>query len=72
MTASVDRVTSPSTAARAARGGVVTEIAARRLADVAPELDALGRDGLRRALAAAPAPRPVVDALGAPGLHLIA
>ena len=27
---------------------VVREIAARRLADVRPELDAFGRDGLRR------------------------
>ena len=52
--------------------GVVAEIAARRLADVVPELDALGRDGLRRAVAAAPAPRPVAEALAAPGLHLIA
>ncbi len=51
---------------------VVHEIAARRLADVVPELDALGRAGLARAVAAAPAPRPIVDALAAPGLHLIA
>ena len=52
--------------------GVVAEIAARRLADVVPELDALGRDGLRRAVASAPSPRPVAEALAAPGLHLIA
>jgi phosphoribosylanthranilate isomerase len=52
--------------------GVVAEIAARRLADVVPELDALGRDGLRRAVAAAPPPRPIAEALAAPGLHLIA
>ena len=51
---------------------VVHEIAARRLADVIPELDALGRAGLVRAVAAAPAPRSIVDALAAPGLHLIA
>ncbi len=51
---------------------VVHEIAARRLADVAPELDALGRAGLARAVAAASAPRSIVDALAAPGLHLIA
>jgi tryptophan synthase beta chain/phosphoribosylanthranilate isomerase len=56
----------------AARGGVVAEIAARRANDVAAELDGLGRDGLRRALAAAPAPRPVAERLAAPGLHLIA
>ena len=48
------------------------EIAARRLADVAPELDALGRAGLAAAVAAAPDPRPIADALAAPGLHLIA
>ena len=57
---------------RATAPSVVHEIAARRLADVRPELDALGAAGLRRALAAAPAPRPIVDALAAPGLHLIA
>ena len=55
-----------------ARAGVVAEIAARRTADVAAELDAIGRDGLRRALASAPAPRPAAEALAAPGLHLIA
>ncbi len=52
--------------------GVVAEIAARRLADVTRELDALGRAGLARAVAAAPAPRPVAEALAAPGLHQIA
>ena len=51
---------------------VVQEIAARRLADVVPELDALGRAGLAAAVAAAPDPRPIVDALAAPGLHLVA
>ena len=54
------------------RRGVVDEIAARRRADVQTELEALGRDGLRRALAAAPGPRDVVGRLAAPGLHLIA
>jgi tryptophan synthase beta subunit len=57
---------------RAASRSVVREIADRRLAEVVPELDALGPAGLRRALAAAPEPRRVVDALAAPGLHLIA
>ena len=57
---------------RSRSGSVVDEIAARRRTDVAAELDALGRDGLREALAAAPAPRPVAEALAAPGLHLIA
>ena len=56
----------------AARGGIAAEIADRRRLDVAVELDALGPDGLRRALAAAPAPRPVAEALAGPGLHLIA
>jgi tryptophan synthase beta subunit len=57
---------------RAERAGVVHEIAARRLADITPELDALGVAGLARAVAAAPAPRPVAAALAAPGLHLVA
>jgi len=68
VSAVVDR---PRIRARAG-AGVVAGIAARRLADVVPELDALGRDGLRRAVAAAPVPRPVAEALAAPGLHLIA
>ncbi len=54
------------------RGNVVHEIAARRLADVRPELDALGRAGLARMVAAAPAPRPIAELLAQPGLHLIA
>ncbi len=52
--------------------GVVAEIAARRLAEVGPELDALGRSGLAAAVAAAPAPRPIAETLAGPGLHLIA
>ena len=56
----------------AARGGVVAEIAARRLADVLPELDALGRAGLARGVSAAPAPRPIAEVLAGPGLHLVA
>ncbi len=63
---------SASSPRSSARGGVVAEIAARRAADVAAELDALGRSGLRAALASAPDPRPVAEALAAPGLHLIA
>ncbi len=51
---------------------VVHDIAARRLADLVPELDALGRAGLADGVAAAPDPRPIADALAAPGLHLIA
>ena len=57
---------------RTKAGGVVNEIAARRRVDVQAALDALGRDGLRRALVAAPEPRDVVGRLAAPGLHLIA
>ncbi len=52
--------------------GVVAEIAARRLADLTPQLDALGADGLAKAVAAAPAPRSIVGTLAGPGLHLIA
>ncbi len=55
-----------------ARSGVVGEIAARRLADLRPQLDALGPEGLRRAVAAAPDPRPIAETLAGPGLHLIA
>ncbi len=69
MTATAPAVPSRQTSRR---GGVVREIADRRLADVRPELDAFGRDGLRRALRAAPAPRPIAERLAAPGLHLIA
>ncbi len=58
--------------ARARAAGVVAEIAARRLADVVPELDALGRDGLRRGVAAAPAPPAHRPGARGPGLHLIA
>ncbi len=54
------------------RGGVVAEIAVRRMADVLPEIDALGRAGLARAVAAAPTPRPIAEVLAGPGLHLIA
>jgi phosphoribosylanthranilate isomerase len=57
---------------RAGNRSVVREIADRRLAEVRPELDALGAAALARAVAAAPDPRPIVDALAAPGLHLIA
>jgi tryptophan synthase beta chain/phosphoribosylanthranilate isomerase len=60
------------TAAKTGGAGVVAEIAARRLAEITPELDALGADGLAKAVAAAPAPRPVTAAFAAPGLHLIA
>ena len=54
------------------RAGVLAEIAARRRADVVPELDALGPAGLRRAVSEAPARRPIAETLAGPGLHLIA
>ncbi len=53
-------------------GGVVAEIAARRIADLRPELDAIGSAGLARAASAAPPPRELVERLARPGLHLIA
>ena len=57
---------------RRSRAGVVTEIAARRRADVLAELADLDRAELRRRVRAAPPPRPVAERLAAPGLHLIA
>ncbi len=58
--------------APAARSNVVAEIAARRRADVLAEMDGTTPAALRRAVAAAPGPRPIVERLAAPGLHLIA
>ncbi len=57
---------------RRAPGGVVVDIAARRLTDITPDLDALGAAGLARMAAAAPPPRDLVERLARPGLHLIA
>ncbi len=54
------------------RGGVVREIADRRLAELGPALDAMTDAELTRKLAAAPTPRPFAAALADPGLHLIA
>ncbi|HEX2625338.1 MAG TPA: tryptophan synthase subunit beta, partial [Candidatus Limnocylindrales bacterium] len=58
--------------ARASRAGVVAEIAARRLKDIQPVLEALGAAELRRRVTAAPAPRPFAERLAGPGLQLIA
>ena len=55
-----------------ARGGVVREIADRRLAELGPGLDAMTETHLRRKVAAAPPPRPFAARLAEPGLHLIA
>ena len=54
------------------RAGVVAEIAARRRLDVNAVLADIDRSELRRRVRAAPAPRPIVDRLAAPGLHVIA
>jgi tryptophan synthase beta chain len=51
---------------------VVAEIASRRAADVRAEIAGLSRREIDAAAAAAPAPRPIVGRLAAPGLHLIA
>ena len=58
-----------ATPRRAGATNVVAEIAARRREDLAPELAAGPTDA---DLASAPAPRPIVERLAAPGLHLIA
>ena len=55
-----------------ARLGVLGEIAARRRADLEPDLAAVDRTELRRQVGAAAEPRPIVLRLAAPGLHLIA
>ncbi len=59
-------------AARRPAGGVVAEIAARRIADLEPELARLGPSQLARAAATAPPPRDLAERLARPGLHLIA
>jgi tryptophan synthase beta subunit len=58
--------------ARARARGVIDEIAARRLHDVAADLAAIGRAELRHRVSTAPSPRPLALHLAAPGLHLIA
>ncbi|HEY2887691.1 MAG TPA: hypothetical protein VGJ17_03690, partial [Candidatus Limnocylindrales bacterium] len=51
---------------------VVEEIAARRSADLAVELDGVSIASLERAAAKAPQPRPAALRLARPGLALIA
>ena len=63
------RTASPT---RPRTGGIVAEIAARRLADLGPELAARSSSELARAAAATPPPRDLVERLARPGLHLIA
>jgi tryptophan synthase beta subunit len=60
------------TRSRAAAANVVAEIAARRREDIAVEVAAVGRRAIEAAAVGAPAPRPIVERLAAPGLHLIA
>ena len=57
---------------RTSRSNVVEEIAARRRADVLAEVAGTGPGSLIEAAWAAPRPRPIVERLAAPGLHLIA
>jgi len=75
MTVAPPRPPAPRTSirdARRTRSNVVSEIAIRRRVDVLAELDGSSAAALRRAARSAPAPRPVVERLAVPGLHLIA
>jgi tryptophan synthase beta chain len=68
---------SPTGTGTASRAGVVAEIAARRLADVKAELGSrtyrtLANDAAEYSARPGNAPRPIVERLAAPGLHLIA
>jgi tryptophan synthase beta subunit len=51
---------------------VVAEIAARRIADLEPELTRRGESELARAASAGAPPRDLIERLARPGLHLIA
>lgn len=69
----IGRATGPATPRpRAARGGILAEIAVRRARDVAAELGDATYAALARAAGSAPAPRPIAERLAAPGLHLVA
>jgi tryptophan synthase beta subunit len=57
---------------RRGRRNVVEEIAERRRADVREEMARLSLDDHLAAAEATPPPRPILDRLAAPGLHLIA
>jgi tryptophan synthase beta subunit len=69
-----DGPTDPPVGARGGRGrrNVVAEIAERRRADIREEMGRLSLDDHLAVAAATPPPRPVLDRLAAPGLHLIA
>jgi tryptophan synthase beta subunit len=58
--------------ARRGRRNVVKEIATRRRADVREEMARLSLDEHLAIAAATPAPRPILDRLAMPGLHVIA
>ena len=64
--------TPPRRSPRAARQGVVHEIAERRRRDVLDEVEATSLGAQLDAALASPAARPVVESLAASGLHLIA
>ncbi|HSL34593.1 MAG TPA: hypothetical protein VK871_13140, partial [Candidatus Limnocylindrales bacterium] len=64
-----DRTGPPS---RPGRRNVVREIAERRRADIREEMARLDLDEHLAIAAATPPPRPIVDRLAAPGLHVIA
>ena len=59
-------------AARAARQGVVHEIAERRRRDVLAEVEATSLGAQLDAALASVAPRPIVESLARPGTHLVA
>ena len=65
----IDESPSPD---RAGKRNVVAEIAERRRADIREEMASLSLDDHLAIAAATPAPRPILDRLAAPGLHVIA
>ncbi|HEX2755202.1 MAG TPA: tryptophan synthase subunit beta [Candidatus Limnocylindrales bacterium] len=67
-----DDTPDPADAAAAGTRNVVEEIAERRRADIRDEMARLTLDEHLAIAEATPAPRPILDRLAAPGLHLIA
>jgi tryptophan synthase beta chain len=70
-------VSAPAHGVRSARAGVVAEIAERRRVDVERELGSrtyrvLAEDAAEHSATPGSAPRPILERLAAPGLHLIA
>jgi tryptophan synthase beta subunit len=64
-----DETTPPG---RAGKRNVVAEIAERRRADIREEMGRLSLEDHLAIAAATPSPRPILDRLAAPGLHVIA